>query len=182
MPLDANYPVPSPREPSARLHAGTGFFQRRIIGPVVDLLRVGATPKRLAWSLALGCVVGVNPLLGSTTLLCLLLAWIFRLNLIASQITNHLMYPLEIGLFFFFIRIGDEVFHTGRLPLDSHALLEGVRHHPIETTRELWAWEWHALLIWVVLAAVAAPLIAFAFTGPLNRLLHSLHNQPVVEK
>ncbi len=158
------------------------MFQRRIIAPIIDLLRMGATPRRLAWSLALGCVVGINPLLGSTTLLCLLLAWILKLNLIASQITNHLMYPLELALFFFFIRIGDLVFHTGKLPLDRHALVEGVRHHPIETTQLLWSWEWHALLIWIVFAAAAAPLIAYAFTPPLNRLLHSLQNQPVVEK
>ena len=161
--------------------ANTSLFQRRIIQPLLDLLRVGATPRRLAWSLALGFVIGVNPLLGSTTLLCLLLAWIFRLNLVASQLTNHLMYPAEIALFFFFIRIGDAVFQTGHLPLERKALVEAIRHHPLETTRMLWTWEWHAFVVWLVFAAVAMPLIATALRPALNRLLHSLHTQPVIE-
>lgn len=171
MPLDA--------EPLA---ANSSLFQRRVVAPLLDLLRVGATPRRLAWSLALGCVIGVNPLLGSTTLLCLLLAWILRLNLIASQITNHLMYPLELALFFFFLRVGDAVFHTGHLPLERKALVEAVRHHPLATTRLLWTWEWHALLVWAVFAAVATPVLAAALRPALQRLLHSLHELPVIEK
>ena len=92
------------------------------------------------------------------------------------------MYPLEIALFFFFIRVGDHVFHTGHLPLERKALVEAVSHHPLETTRLLWMWEWHALLVWVVFAAVVAPLIASALRPALNKLLRSLHEQPVVEK
>ena len=41
---------------------------------MMGLLRLGADPDTLAWSLALGVVVGVNPLLGSTTLVALGLA------------------------------------------------------------------------------------------------------------
>lgn len=175
MPLDASSIAPKPRP-------GSGLFQRRVVAPLLDLLRVGATPRRLAWSLALGCVIGVNPLLGSTTLICLFLAWVFRLNLIASQIANHLMYPLEIALFFFFIRVGDTVFHTGHIPLERKALIEAVSHHPLETTRMLWTWEWHALLVWAVFAAIVAPIIAAALRPALNGLLRTLHEQPVIEK
>lgn len=178
----APYAEPDPLPQPGVRPAGSSLFQRRIITPLLDLLRVGATPRRLAWSLALGCAVGVNPLLGSTTLVCLLLAWVFRLNQIASQITNHLMYPLEIALFFVFIRMGDAVFHTGQIPLERHALVEAVSHHPIATTRLLWSWEWHALILWAICAAIITPLIAYALTPPLNSLLHSLHNEPVEGK
>lgn len=177
MPLDANLsaaPVVT--------RSGAGLFQRRVVVPLLDLLRVGATPRKLAWSLALGVVIGVNPLLGSTTLLCLLLAWLFRLNLLASQIANHLVYPLELALFLFFIRIGNLVFHTGGLPLDRKALTMAIRQHPLETTRLLWSWEWHALLVWLAFAAVVTPLLALMLHPALNRLLHSLHTQPVMEK
>jgi len=70
------------------------------------LLRKGADPDKLAWSLALGVVVGVNPLLGSTTLVALGLASVFRLNLVASQVGNHAMYPVELLLFPVFIKVG----------------------------------------------------------------------------
>ncbi len=83
----------------------------------MGLLRMGADPDKLAWSLALGVVVGVNPLLGSTTLVALGLASVFRLNLVASQVGNHAVYPLEILLFPVFIKVGDVVFGTEKLPL-----------------------------------------------------------------
>jgi uncharacterized protein (DUF2062 family) len=156
------------------------LFQRRIISPVLHLLRVGASPRKLAWSLALGIAVGVNPLLGSTTVVCLILAFVLRLNLVASQITNHLVYPLQLAMFFVFLGAGDRVFHTGALPLGREALLHAMRHHPLATTRLLWGWEWHALIVWGVFALLVTPLLVAILTPMLHRLLLTMqHDSPV---
>lgn len=151
-----------------------GLFQRRVVDPVVHLLRVGCTPRKMAWSLAVGVAVGINPLLGSTTVLCLLVAFALRLNLVASQITNHLVYPLQLALFFVFLRLGDGVFQTGPLPLSREAIFHGVRHHPLETTEQLWRWEWHAMIVWLVCVLLLTPLAALALTPVLRRLLQRL--------
>ena len=123
------------------------FVRRRLIAPLLQLLRTGATPRRLAWSLALGIVIGVNPLLGSTTVLALLLAPALRLNIAASQIANHLVYPLEWAMFPVFVRLGSLLFRTGALPMEHEELFRAARHHPLDTTRVLWRWEWHALVV-----------------------------------
>jgi uncharacterized protein (DUF2062 family) len=136
------------------------LLQRWVVRPVTGLLRHGAEPEKLAWSLALGAVVGVNPLIGSTTLVALALASAFRLNLVASQVGNHAMYPVEIALFPVFIKLGSLLFATRKLPLDGRALWEAVRQHPWDTTRVLWLWEWHALVVWAAFAVVAMPAIA----------------------
>ena len=170
--VSAHLPKPSVTSPRR------GIFQRRVVTPLLDLLRMGASPRRLAWSLAVGIAIGINPLLGSTTVLCFLLALILRLNLIASQIANHIVYPLQLALFFVFIRIGTGVFHTAHLPLDREALLEAVRHHPLETTRLLWMWEWHALLVWLAVSLAIVPLLAFALRPVLHRLLLTLQHEP----
>ena len=154
-----------------------GLFQRKVIDPVIHLLRVGCTPRKMAWSLAVGIAVGINPLLGSTTVFCLVVAFALRLNLVASQITNHLVYPLQLALFFVFLRIGDKLFHTGPLPLSRHELFEGVRHHPLTTTHELWRWEWHALVVWLVCVLVATPLLALLLTPVLRGLLHKVQTE-----
>ncbi len=146
------------------------ILRERMLAPILNLLRTGASPRRLAWSLALGFVVGVNPLLGSTTLVCLVAAFVFRLNLIASQIANHVVYPLEIALFFVFIRVGDRLFHTGHMPMRRHELIQAVRDHPWDTTKLLWSWEWHALIVWLIFAAAIAPLLAAILTPVLRRL------------
>ena len=169
----ATQPVtPSPAQPDASL------FQRYLITPIVDLLRVGCSPSKLAWSLAFGVMIGINPLLGSTTIASLLLAFVLRLNLVASQIANHIVYPLQLALFLVFIKLGDKLFHTGRLPMDHHELFYNARHHPIALTRALWQWEWHALIIWAIAAAIAAPIIAAILTPILTGLHHKLHKEP----
>ena len=157
----------------------TSFFQSRVITPVIDLLRVGCSPRKLAWSLAAGLVIGINPLLGSTSLAALLIPYAFRLNLVASQIANHIVYPLQLLLFLFFIKLGDKLFHTGRLPLEGHALFHAARVHPWATTRTLWTWEWHALIVWAVVAAITAPILATILTPVLTRLHTRLHPESV---
>jgi uncharacterized protein (DUF2062 family) len=146
------------------------LWQRWVVNPVIGLLRMGADPDKLAWSLALGLVVGVNPLLGSTTLLVLGLAAAFRLNLVASQVGNHAMYPVEILMFPVFIKLGDLLFGTQRIPLEGKALWHAAKYHPWDTTRLLWTWEWHALVVWAVFATVAMPTIALGMEPMLEKM------------
>lgn len=117
------------------------------------------TPKRLAWSLALGMVIGINPSVGLTTVLVILLAWVFGLSQFASQIGSHIVAPLHVLLFVPFIELGVHLFHTRQLPLDRQQL-EHLSHHPIRLVRSIWQWEWHALIIWGVVAMVLLPLVA----------------------
>ena len=135
------------------------FFRCRILRPLLRQLRGGVTPRRLAWSLALGVVVGINPSVGVTTLLVLILAWAFGLNQIASQVGAHAASPLHLLLFLPFIELGVHLFHTGRLPL-TRRQIEHLSHHPLRMIRDIWQWEWHALVVWVVVAAIAMPLLA----------------------
>lgn len=88
-----------------------------------------------------------------------MLAWTFGLNQIASQVGAHAMTPLHLLLFLPFIELGVHLFHTGRLPM-SRRQLEHLGHHPLRLFREIWQWEWHALIVWAVFAAVALPLLA----------------------
>ncbi|WP_396127143.1 DUF2062 domain-containing protein [Edaphobacter bradus] len=155
---------------------------RRIALPVLAMLRMGASPERLAWSLAAGIVIGINPLIGSTTILCFAAAFVFRLNIAASQLGNHIVYPLQILLVVPFIRLGSLVFHTTPLPLSPRSLLATARATPIALVRKIWLWEWHALVLWTALAVVLLPVIALALTPLLNRLLVRVerHQYPIL--
>ncbi len=135
------------------------WFRCHVLRPLLRLLRGGITPRRLAWSLAFGMVVGINPSVGLTTLLVLALAWIFGLSKLASLIGTHVVAPLHLLLFIPFIQVGVHLFHTRRLPL-SRQQIEHLSHHPWRLIREIWQWEWHALLVWGIVAAVLMPLLA----------------------
>ena len=138
------------------------FFRCRVLHPLLRQLRGGVTPRRLAWSLALGVVVGINPTIGLTTLALVMLAWVFGLNQIATQVGSQAAAPLHLLLLLPFIEVGVYLFHTRRLPLSRHQI-EHLSHHPLRLLRELWQWEWHALIVWGLVAAIAMPLLAIYF-------------------
>jgi hypothetical protein len=104
-------------------------------------------------------VIGINPSVGMTTLLVVMLAWAFGLNQIASHIGSTAVAPFHLLLFLPFIELGVHLFHTGRLPLNRHQI-EHLSHHPWRLIRDIWQWEWHALIVWGVVAAVTMPLLA----------------------
>ena len=131
----------------------------KVLRPLLRLLRGGVTPRRLAWSLALGVVLGINPSVGFTTLAVVMLAWVFGLNQVASQIGTHIVAPLHLLLFIPFIQLGIHLFHTRRLPL-TRQQVEHLSHHPWRLAHEIWQWEWHALVVWGLVAVVMMPLLA----------------------
>jgi uncharacterized protein (DUF2062 family) len=135
------------------------FLRCRVLRPLLRLMRGGVTPRRLAWSLALGIVIGINPSVGLTTLLVILLAWTLGLSQVASQIGVHVVAPLHLLLFIPFIQLGVYLFHTRRLPM-SRKQIEHLSHHPWRLFHEIWQWEWHALIVWGIVAAVAMPILA----------------------
>lgn len=104
-------------------------------------------------------VVGINPSVGITTLLVVLLAWVFGLSKFASLFGAHVVAPVHLLLFIPFIDLGVHLFHTRRLPMDRKQL-EHLSHHPVRLLHEIWQWEWHALIIWGAVAVIAMPLLA----------------------
>jgi uncharacterized protein (DUF2062 family) len=135
------------------------FLRCRVLRPLLRQLRGKVTTRRLAWSLALGMVIGINPSVGLTTLLVVTLAWVFGLNQIASQIGSTAASPFHLLLFIPFIELGVHLFHTRRLPL-SRQQVEHLSRHPLSLFRDIWQWEWHALVVWGIVAAIAMPLLA----------------------
>src|ERR1041384_3885230 len=100
------------------------FVRRRIVEPVLDLLRQGVTPEKLALSLAFGLGIGICPVLGVSTVLCTVIAIALRLNLPAIQLVNYLASPLQIVLIIPFVRVGETLLGLPPQPL---SISEGFR-------------------------------------------------------
>jgi uncharacterized protein (DUF2062 family) len=147
-----------------------GFFQRRLIRPVIDLLRQGVTPEKLALSLVFGITLGVFPVLGSTTALCAIAALAFRLNLPAIQVVNYFVYPLQIVLLIPFFRSGEKLFGTQHLPLSVPQIYAMIHASMTGAVRALWTTTWHAIVVWAVLAPVAAITLYLVLVPALRRV------------
>jgi uncharacterized protein (DUF2062 family) len=156
------------------------FFHRRVIQPIVDLLRQGVTPQKLALSIALGSTLGVFPLLGSTTALCAIAALVLRLNLPAIQIINYFVYPLQIALLIPFFRAGEKLFRAPHLPLSVPQIYAMIHANMPAAIRTLWTTTWRAMVVWCLLAPVAGALVYAALIPTLRRALRG-QTQPAAE-
>jgi len=145
-----------------------GFLRRRIARPTAELLRQGVTPEKMALSLALGVALGVFPVLGTTTALCALVAFLWRLNLPAIQIVNYFVYPLQIALLIPFFRLGEKLFAAPHLPLSLEQIFAAVHTSFWGATRFLWATIWHAAVAWCLIAPLFVSL-AYVILVPLLR-------------
>lgn len=90
-----------------------GFWRQRIVLPLGGLLHQGLEPEQLAKGLACGLTMGILPLPWGITPLCVLIAWRWRLNQVVVQIGNFLAWPLQLGLFIPFFKMGSYLFPFG---------------------------------------------------------------------
>jgi uncharacterized protein (DUF2062 family) len=146
-----------------------GFFRRRFARPIAELLRQGVTPEKMALSLALGVALGVFPVLGTTTALCALVAFLWRLNLPAIQIMNYFVYPLQIVLLIPFFRAGEKLFAAQHLPLSVPQIVAAVHASFWGATRFLWTTIWHAAVAWCLIAPLFVSLAYVIFVPLLRR-------------
>lgn len=86
------------------------YFEKKILNPVMQVLRQGISPEKISLSIAWGVAIGIFPVVGTTTLLCMAAALILRLNLPIIQIANWLVYPLQLVLILPFFFAGAYVF------------------------------------------------------------------------
>ena len=81
-------------------------------------------PSRLALAIASGSVVGVFPVLGVATIICMGIAALYRLNLPAIQLASYLVFPMQIILFFPFLYIGEVLTDNSLDEISKAKLLE----------------------------------------------------------
>lgn len=147
------------------------FITRRLVRPILELLRQGVTPEKLALSLALGVVIGVFPALGWTTVLCAIAALVLRLNIPATQLINYFMYPVQLATIIPFFRLGEILFRAPHLPL-SVAQIYTMAHADLwSAIKFLWTTNWHAMVVWLLIAPPVAALLYFALLPVFRRIV-----------
>ena len=151
-----------------------GRLRRKIVNPILDLLRQGITPEKIALSIALGFTLGVTPVLGSTSILCVLAAVLLRLNLPAIQLVNYCAYPLQVALLVPFIRVGEWMFSAQPANVSLAGIVGLIRADVWTAITTLWTATMHALVAWLALGSLASLLVYVLLTHMLRRLGETL--------
>jgi uncharacterized protein (DUF2062 family) len=153
---------------------------REVVQSFVQLLRQGLTPKKLAFTIALGITLGVTPVLGSTVLLCTLAAIVLQLNPPAIQIVNWLVYPLQLALLVPFLRAGVWMFGRQQSKVSLAHVVELVRTDPLNAVAALWTVTMHALMVWLAFGTVATVLVYLVLVPVLRRMQSKVREAPEV--
>jgi uncharacterized protein (DUF2062 family) len=145
------------------------WLHRKFIEPLLALLRQGMSPDRLALCVAVAIVVGNIPILGVSTLLCTLIALVFRLNLPTMQLMQAAMGPTQVLLIIPFVRLGEWIMRAPPQPVSINAGFALISHGV-----------WHAVV--VLKDAIIHAGVAWLLVAPFAVYLLYLLLKPLFEK
>jgi len=161
---------------SARAVAETGplpsgsFWKRRVVAPIVGQLRQGTTPEKIALTIALGGVLGIFPILGSTTILCGLAAYWLRLNQPIIHLVHYFAYPAQLALLIPFYRAGSTLFGQPHIPLSLSFLIDRFRADAWQFLGDFGMIGVRGIVVWCLVAPLLAAAVYFALRPPLRAL------------
>jgi hypothetical protein len=74
--------------------------------------------------------------------------------------------------------------YCGSINATDRKQIEHLSHHPLRLIRDIWQWEWHALIVWGVVAAILMPLLAMCIRRALVLLMRHhrtlIHSRPAL--
>ncbi|KMZ75213.1 Cytoplasmic membrane protein [Zostera marina] len=138
------------------------WIQKKIVDPLLQILRRGAEPKQLAFSAALGLTLGVFPICGITLVLCVLAIAVLGeyCHAPCMMLANFVATPFELCLVIPFLRFGEFICSSSHFPLNSDALIKVLTGHG---TEDMLLSIFHALLGWVFAAPFLLAILFMVF-------------------
>jgi uncharacterized protein (DUF2062 family) len=137
------------------------LFNSKYIKPVKKLLLQGTSPKLIALGIAGACVIGLFPVLGSTTILCAIFAFTFRLNLPLVQLINFSVYPLQLVLLIPLMKLGEILFHFEKLKYGFNDIITLVRKDALHAIVVLWDITIQAIGAWLIVAPIISIILYY---------------------
>ena len=136
------------------------ILKEKILSPLSSLLKQGLSPKKLAMVIALGVVLSIFPVLGTTTLICSLVALLFQLNIAAIQIANYTAFPLQIVLFFPFLKLGETISGISLDPITKDQLISIFQENYFQAISEL---TWYLLVACLGWSVASFPIFIILY-------------------
>lgn len=148
------------------MKAAVTFWKRWVLQPVMQQLTQGTSPHKIAQALAFGLTLGVFPIIGSTTLLALLVGIPMKLNQPVLQAFKTLATPLQWMSVLGFYRVGEWLYGAPHVPLSIPRMMERFFAEPGPFFRDYGMTALYGITVWFLLAP-AILLALYAITRPL---------------
>lgn len=100
------------------------WLGRKVRDPLTAELRQGTSPDAVSAAITVGLALAVVPMIGVTTVLCVVAGRVFRLNQVVMQVVNHCCYPLQFLLLVPFVRLGERLVGAEPIALSPTLLIQ----------------------------------------------------------
>jgi len=143
------------------------WLKRKVRDPLLAELKKGVSPSEIAAAISVSLAIAVNPIIGTTTILCLLAGKVFRLNHLIMQTINYFSYPLQLLLIIPLVRLGEMITGSEKLPLNPTLIIEEFNRSISGFLVKFGMAGLHGLLGWLI----AVPPCAFIINFILKKFL-----------
>jgi uncharacterized protein (DUF2062 family) len=151
--------------------AKPSFWRRRLRDPIVSQLTQGATPDKLAATLAVGTACALLPFLGFTALLTLRVGLTLRMNQPILQTLNQLLGPLQLVMILVYVRTGEWIWRAHENRFSISEMLRTFRDASFGEFIQRFGWVGiHAATAWLI----SAPIIIIGIYYPLRPVIKKL--------
>jgi uncharacterized protein (DUF2062 family) len=141
----------------------------KILVPFRLVPRDGLTPQNLAFSITIGIISGIFPVLGLTTILSILLTMAFRQNLLVVQSVQWLLALVQLLLIIPFMQFGAYVLNQNVLHINYEQLNHAFEPGVLSGIKALGIFHLYAILTWLLLVLPAGAVSYFGFLAIFQR-------------
>ncbi len=149
-------------------------FYRWIIRPIVNQLKQGTSPEKLSWSISLGVTLGIFPIMGSTSIVCFIAGYLFKLNQPILHLFKTFTYPLQLALILVYIRLGQILNDVPLIKFSIPQLLNRFKDDPAQFARDFGMAALYGIEAWAISAIFLIPALYFISLPVLNKLLDKI--------
>jgi len=115
-------------------------------------------PKHKALSVAAGIFLGFFPVIGATTLLCLIVSFVFKLNHFLVQGVNLLLAPVHFAVILPVLKVGRWLFFGDGHIISAISFQQGIS---LETFQPVFESVAGGILLWAIITSVTSPGVYF---------------------
>jgi uncharacterized protein (DUF2062 family) len=141
----------------------THHIKNKFLIPFRLVPKEGLTAETLAFSITIGIVAGLFPVIGTTTLVSVLLTLVFRQNLMIVQAVQWLLGLAQVFLIIPFMQLGAFILNHPGLHITMHQISNAFAPGFFSGLKTVGVLHLYAIMTWSILAIPASAISYFAF-------------------
>jgi uncharacterized protein (DUF2062 family) len=160
--------------PAGEVPRKRSLMYRWIVKPIVQQLTQGTSPKKIAQGIAWGVTLGIFPIIGSTTLLSLLVGIPLKLNQPILQAFKTVATPLQWALVLGFYRAGEWLFNAPHVSIHIPSMIERFFAEPGPFFRDYGMTALYGITVWCLVAPLIGVVLYWMCHPLIARLAQTL--------